>query len=141
MEAKGEYRMKQKVIHTSGIRKTAVARATLKPGKGVIRINGLLLDHYSTELRRLKIKEALLLAGDVVKKVDIKVNVKGGGPNAQAEAIRLAIARALAEYDSKLKDIYLEYDRQLLVADTRRKEQRKPLHHGKARAKKQTSYR
>ncbi len=133
--------MKDKVIHTSGSRKTAVARATLKKGSGIIRINGLLLDHYSTELRRMMIKEALMLAGDVVNKVDIKVRVKGGGPNSQAEAIRLAIARALVEFEPKLRDVFLAYDRQLLVADTRRKEQRKPLHHGKARAKKQTSYR
>ncbi len=131
----------KKIIHTSGIRKTAIARATLKEGKGKIRINGLLLENFSTELKRLKIKEPLMLAGDIVKKVNINVRVHGGGPTAQAEAIRLAIARALAEYDAKLKDIFMEYDRQLLVADTRRKEQRKPLHHGKARAKKQTSYR
>ena len=130
-----------KVIHTSGTRKTAVARATLKPGKGVIRINGLLLENYSTPLRRMKIKEALILAQDIVKKVNINVNVRGGGPNAQAEAVRLAIARALVSYAPKLKEVYMDYDRQLLVADTRRKEQRKPLHHGKARAKKQTSYR
>jgi ribosomal protein S9 len=53
----------------------------------------------------------------------------------------LAIARALVEKDKKLKEVFLDYDRQLLVADVRQKESAKPNSHGKARAKRQKSYR
>jgi len=133
---------KPKIVHVSGKRKTAIARATLKPGKGRIRINSLLLDAYEPELARMRIQEPLLLAGPIANKVDIAVNVKGGGWSAQTEAVRLAIAKALAEYGGEeLKKKFLEYDRHLLVADTRRKEPRKPMRHSRARAKRQTSYR
>ena len=129
-----------KVIHQSGTRKSAVARATIKPGKGKIKVNGLLLDNYSDEMSRLRILEPLVLAGDLIKKVDISVRVNGGGVNGQADAIRLAIARALVDYDQKLKKLYDDYDRLLLVADVRRKEACKP-NMSKARAKRQKSYR
>lgn len=130
-----------KVIHVSGTRKTAVARATLSAGAGVVRINKNLLTILPQNIFRAKIEEALLLAGDVAKKVDVNVNVKGGGPNSQSEAVRLAIAKALAIFDKKLHSRYLEYDRAFTVADVRRKETHKPNCHGKARAKRQKSYR
>ena len=129
-----------KVIHQSGTRKSAVARATIKPDKGKIKVNGLLLDNYSDEMSRLRILEPLVLAGDLIKKVDISVRVNGGGVNGQADAIRLAIARALVEHDKKLKKVFDDYDRLLLVADVRRKEACKP-NMSKARAKRQKSYR
>ncbi len=130
-----------KTIHVSGKRKKAIARATLKQGSGTVRINNVLLDHWQPFLAREKIYEPLILAGNVWKTVDIKVNVFGGGVMSQAEASRLAIAKALTEYEPKLKQVFLNYDRNLLVADIRRKEVSKPNCHGKARAKKQTSYR
>ncbi len=129
------------VIHTSGKRKRSIARATLKPGKGVIRINNILLDAYEPKLARLKIQEGLIIAGDVVRKVDITVNVKGGGVNSQAEAARTAISKALVEFEPKLKEKYLDYDRNFLVNDVRYKETKKPGTHGRARAKRQKSYR
>ncbi len=132
--------MSDKVIHASGKRKRAIARAILKQGKGIIRINGKLLDLYFPEVYALKVKEPLILAKDLSKKVDIYVNVFGGGLNGQAEAARIAISKALVQKDKKLKEIFLKYDRALLVADTRRKETRKPGR-SKARARKQTSYR
>ena len=82
-----------------------------------------------------------MLAGDLANGVDIHVSVNGGGFNAQAEAARLAIARALVKHSKKLEKVFLTYDRHLLVADVRRKETRKPNTHGKARAKRQKSYR
>ena len=85
-----------KIIHVAGKRKRAVAKATLKPGKGIVRINNQLIDNYEPQLARLKLKEPLILAGDAAKSVDINIRVSGGGFNAQAEAARLAIARALA---------------------------------------------
>lgn len=133
--------MATKIIHTSGKRKSAVARATLRPGQGKIRINRMVLENYSHPFLKLKIKEPLILAGEKAKEIDIDISVNGGGISGQAEAVRLAIGRALAQYDKKLEKEFENYDRQLLVADVRRKETRKPGRHSKARAKTQKSYR
>ncbi len=129
-----------KVIYTSGKRKKSIARATLRHGKGKVRINKVLLDNFTPKLARLKLREPLLLAGDIANNVDINVNVFGGGIMGQAEASRLAIARALVKFDKKLEDVFLKYDRHLLVADVRYKEVYKPGD-SKARAKRQKSYR
>jgi len=124
-----------------GTRKTAVARATLKEGKGKVRINNVLIDAYGPDMQRMKVLEPVLIAGDTAKKVDIRVTVTGGGFNAQAEAARVAIARVLVAFEKKLEKQFQVYDRHLLVADVRRKETHKPNRHGKARAKRQKSYR
>ncbi len=129
-----------KTIVTSGKRKRAIATATLKAGRGVVRINSLLLENYEPSLARMKIGEPLIIADKIAQKVDISVTVVGGGFIAQADAVRLAIGRALAEFSPSLKDTYLAYDRQLLVADVRRKEPAKP-NDSKARAARQKSYR
>lgn len=130
-----------KKIITSGRRKQSIARAVLKEGTGRIRVNKLDLSIVQPAMSRLKMTEPLMLAGDVAKKVDIDLTVRGGGNITQGDAVRLAIARALVEYSPKLKELYLNYDRQLLVADIRVKESAKPNHHSQARAKTQTSYR
>ncbi len=130
-----------KVIHVSGTRKRAQARATLWQGKGIVRINGHEVQTLEPESTRLKIQEPIILAGESAKGVDISVSVFGGGQTSQADAIRLTIARALSAYNKKLEPIFLKYDRNLLVADVRRKETHKPNCHGKARAKRQKSYR
>ncbi|HII30123.1 30S ribosomal protein S9 [Candidatus Woesearchaeota archaeon CG08_land_8_20_14_0_20_47_9] len=132
-----------KVVNSSGKRKRAIARATIKEGKGSVRINRLPLDIYEPKLARMKLREPLQIAGRIADKVDISVKIKGGGFMSQAEAGRLAIARALVEWsgDSKLKSDFENYDRWLLVGDTRHREMRKPNRHGKARAKVQKSYR
>ena len=75
-----------------------------------------------------------MLAGDVASKVNIDIIVHGGGFINQADAARLAVARALVAYSGRLKEIFLDYDRHLLVADIRVKEAGKPNHHGQARA-------
>jgi len=132
-----------KTIHVSGKRKQAIARATIRSGKGRVRINNILLDNITPQLSRMKISEPLALAGDRAKEIDIAVRVNGGGVSSQADAVRLAISRAIVEFysDKKLEKTYLEYDRQMLVADVRRKEVSKPNCHGQARAKRQKSYR
>ena len=132
-----------KIIQVSGKRKRAIARATLKNGKGNVRVNNQMLESFEPKFARMKIMEPLILAGDLAKKIDINANVAGGGIISQAEAVRLAIARALVEYSKSktLKEDFLKYDRHLLVADTRRKEASKPNRHGQARAKRQKSYR
>ncbi len=129
-----------KIIHTSGKRKRAIARATLKPGTGLVKINRKKLNVYNPKMARLKLKEPLILAGNIANEVNININVKGGGVISQTEAARLAMSRALVKYNKKLEKIFLSYDRHLLIADVRRKETCKP-NTSKARAKRQKSYR
>ncbi len=131
-----------KVVHTSGKRKTAIARATLRSGKGRVRINSKPVEFYQPELARLKIKEPIELAGKQANRVDINGNVEGGGVMGQAEASRTAIARGIVQWfdDEKLQKLFQNYDRALLVNDTRRKEPKHPMGRG-ARKKRQKSYR
>lgn len=136
--------MDKKII-VSGKRKTAVARAVIKPGSGIVKINNRPLEVFDF-YRKLQILEPLKIAesiiGDNIKKIDIYVNVKGGGIQGQTEAARLAIARALVKFteNSKLKKEFINYSRDLIDADIRKKEMRKPRD-SKARAKRQKSYR
>lgn len=134
--------MAKETISTSGRRKQAVARATLKPGKGVVRINRMNLENYQPLAARMRIMEPLMLAGDAALKVNIDVSVRSGGWSSEADAARLAIARGLLEFtgSKSLKQSFLDYDRQLLVADVRRNEPHKP-NDSKPRAKRQKSYR
>src|SRR3989344_6271373 len=97
-----EKKQTQKIVHVSGKRKRAIARVTLKPGKGIVRINHLLLDFYKPELARMRIQEPLLLAGLISKKVDISINVKGGGWNSQTDACRTGIGKALVQFNPSL---------------------------------------
>ncbi|NIA03122.1 MAG: 30S ribosomal protein S9 [Nitrospirae bacterium] len=132
-----------KVINTSGKKKTAIARATLKDGKGRVRINKKPLEIYEPEIARLKIMESLSFVEDkVISKIDIDVNVQGGGVIGQADAVRTAVGKGLVEWtgDIALKDAMLSYDRNLLVNDSRQKETKKFGGPG-ARAKTQKSYR
>lgn len=133
--------MKKKILAT-GKRKTAAARATIEPGSGQVFINSIPLEAFGNELTRLLLKEPLLLAEALVSKVDIRVIVHGSGIMAKAEAARIAIARGLVAWSGSndLKKKFLEYDRNMLVYDPRRKETKKPLGRG-ARRKKQTSKR
>lgn len=132
----------KKVVNVSGKRKSAIARATVKEGRGRVRINRYPLEIYEPEIARLIMQEPLLLAGERAKKVDIDIRVSGGGYMGQAEAARTAIARGLVEFfgDEELKNHFLSYDRSLLVNDPRRKLPKKPLGRG-ARKKRQKSYR
>ena len=134
--------IKKVVVNTSGKRKTAVARATVKKGNGLIRINKKPVEIYEPEIARWKILEPIKIAGKYVDKVNIDVNVRGGGFVSQANAVRTAIARGLVEFtgDPSLKLAFLDHDRSLLVNDPRRKEPKKPLGRG-ARKKRQKSYR
>ena len=132
---------KSKTFQGTGKRKTAIAKATLYPeGKGVVRINSLLLNSVEPAVLREFMKEPLIIVSDVAKTVDIDVTTSGGGFSGQAAASRLAIARALVNYDKKLKKNFTTYDKFLLVADTRFKEERKP-NDSKARANRQSSKR
>jgi len=128
---------------TSGKRKTAIARATVRIGKGRVRINNVPVEIYEPKIARDKILEPLLLAGDNVwKQVDIDIKVSGGGFMGQAEAVRTAVARALFRWakSSHLQTVFTEYDRTLIAGDPRRREPKKFGGPG-ARAKDQKSYR
>jgi small subunit ribosomal protein S9 len=132
----------KKVIHTSGKRKTAIARGKFREGKGRVRINKRPVELYQPELARLKITEPLTLAGESVDAIDIDVKVIGGGIMGQAEAARMVIAKGLVQFtnDMDLKEKYNQYDRTMLVGDPRRSEPKKYGGRG-ARARKQKSYR
>ncbi|MEM7825709.1 MAG: 30S ribosomal protein S9 [Candidatus Aenigmatarchaeota archaeon] len=135
---------KPKIIISLGKRKSSVARAKIKIGSGKVTINSKPIETWGTEMMRMKIMEPLILAGNFSKKVDIKVKVVGGGITGQTDATRMAIATGLVEFlkDEELKKRFLEYDRNLLVADIRRPEPRKPSRSKKgARRHKQRSKR
>ena len=142
-------RKKNKVVNTSGKRKKAVARATVKAGKGRVRVNSEPIQILQPALSRQKAMEPLIIADAMnrMSKVDINVLIHGGGVMGQTDAIRTAIARGLVHYnggaegiDDELRDEYLRFDRNLLVNDPRRKEPKHQLGRG-ARKKKQKSYR
>jgi len=131
-----------KVAIASGKRKTAVARAVVKNGKGRVRINHVPLEIWEPEMARLTVMEPIALIGDKAKKVDVEIKVRGGGIMGQAEASRTAVARAIMKYfkDPEIEKVYKSYDRTLLVNDVRRKLPKLPMGRG-ARKRRQKSYR
>jgi small subunit ribosomal protein S9 len=134
--------LKTQTILTSGKRKTAIARAATKKGKGIITINGYPIEFHPVQILREKIFEPIQLVGDKINEVNIEVEVHGGGTTGQADAARTAIAKGIVEYfgDDKIEEMFRLYDRTLLVNDIRRKLPKKPQGSG-ARAKRQKSYR
>ena len=140
---------KKKSVESSGKRKTAIARASVKAGKGRVRVNSEPIELLQPALARRKAMEPLVIADAMnrLSKVDINLTTTGGGIMGQTDAIRPAIARGLVHYnggaegiDEELRDEYLRFDRSLLVNDPRRKEPKHQLGRG-ARRKKQKSYR
>ena len=128
-------------INTSGKKKTAIARASIKAGTGKVRVNSIPIELVEPESSRLKMLDPFDIAEEKLRdKVDITVKVNGGGWSSQTDAIRLALARCLTEANKSLIQKFLDYDRHLLIADTRRKESCKP-NDSKARSKRQKSYR
>ncbi len=128
----------------SGKRKTAIAKLRLKVGNGKVFYNGL--PHTELNLfHKLALTEPLKIyereMGDTLK-YDLYLKTHGGGREAQIEASRLTIARALLVLTGSevLKKAFIKYDRNMIVEDVRRKEARKPGD-SKARAKRQKSYR
>ena len=146
-----------RVVIATGKRKTAIARAVIKSGKGRVRINGIPIELYPIEMARIKMMEPLLLAGEKIRNlVDINVNVNGGGVMGQADAVRMAIARGLVAFFScndnneeckkmrsiaeKLEKIFVEYDKTMITGDPRRTEPEKYMRYS-ARRRWQKSYR
>ena len=133
----------KKVLVVSGKRKTAAARAVVKPGVGRIRVNRTPVEIFEPEIAREKIMEPLLQAGeDVWKQLDMDIKTSGGGYMGQAEAARMAVANALLKWtkSTHLRTVFTEYDRTMVAGDSRSKEPKKFGGPG-ARAKEQKSYR
>lgn len=134
---------KQEKLIVSGKRKTAIAKAAIKQGSGIIKFNKQPYQNLSF-FRRLIIQEPVEISKQVLGNFnfDLDVRVSGGGQKGQIEAARLAIAKALVKFtkSAELRKAFLSYDRNLLIADVRRKEAYKPGD-SKARKKRQKSYR
>jgi len=111
-------------IQATGRRKTAVAAIRMSPGTGLITINKRPFEEYfrTTVLQSHAIRP--LEVANVVKSFDIQVKTTGGGSSGQAGALRLAIARALLEYNPELRPA-LKAEK-LLTRDPRKKERKKP---------------
>jgi small subunit ribosomal protein S9 len=132
-----------KNIQTSGKRKSAIARATIHPGTGIIRINGIPVNKLQPRLARLKIEELLVIADDEkLQTVNFDVDVRGGGVLGQIDAARIALTRAILKFLGKKRIIKAirVYDKGMISGDKRRIE---PKHWGgrKARKRFQKSYR
>ena len=133
----------KKIVTISGKRKTATAKATIRTGKGRIRVNNVPLEIFEPQTARLKMMEPILQIGDDLRnQIDVNVKVSGGGFMGQAEAARMAMARGILRWTKSkhLQSIFTEYDRTMLAGDPRRKEPKKFGGPG-ARARFQKSYR
>jgi small subunit ribosomal protein S9 len=130
------------IVLSTGKRKAAVARATVRKGIGKVRVNDRPLELVEPEIVRQKIQEPLLMVGDRSKTLDIAVEVRGGGIVGQASAARTAVARGLLLWlkDDSLRDMFRHYDRSLIVNDPRRKLPKRPGGRG-ASQRRQKSYR
>jgi small subunit ribosomal protein S9 len=122
----------------TGRRKSAVARVFIKPGKGVIVVNGKAIEKFfGRETGRMVVRQPLELTKNLTT-FDIRVNVYGGGESGQAGAVRHGISRALIEYDAGLKPTLSAAG--LVTRDAREVERKKVGLH-KARRRKQFSKR
>ncbi len=107
----------------TGRRKSAVARVRVRPGTGVFKINGREVDEYFTELRDRAYATAALQVTEMLGKMDVQVNMHGGGYAGQAGAVLLGVARALRTYDCTLEDVLRENG--YMTRDSRRVERKK----------------
>ncbi len=123
------------VINTSGRRKTAIARIYMSQGNGKMMINGRELnDYFKTNVLIYKVLQPLELTNNQGK-YDIRVNLEGGGITGHAEALRLAIAKALVEMNAEYRPILK--DKGLLTRDPRMVERKKP---GRPKARKRFQF-
>lgn len=122
-------------VHKIGRRKTAVARIYVSKGKGNITVNKReFTNYFTTPTLQYKVKQPLALTENLAS-FDIKVNVYGGGVTGQAEAVRLAITRALVEIDEEHKAILKPEG--LLTRDPRMVERKK---YGQKKARKKFQF-
>ncbi|VVB68398.1 30S ribosomal protein S9 [Candidatus Norongarragalina meridionalis] len=141
MAEKVAKKKKSKIAQARGKRKEAIARATVREGKGLVRVNDHSIDALPSFIRQI-VTEPLNFIEDAQRtKLDVRVTVRGGGVMGQAQAARTAIARALAlHFGDDMRKRMIEYDRSLIVEDPRRVEPKK-FKGPKARARFTKSYR
>jgi small subunit ribosomal protein S9 len=127
--------MPQPLCQTTGRRKEAVARVRLRPGGGVITVNGRELENYfPTPTHRMILSEPLRLT-NTAEAYDVDCSIHGGGVSGQAGALRMGIARALCEIDPELRSQLKKAG--LLTRDDRKKESKK---YGLKKARKAPQY-
>lgn len=123
------------VINVSGRRKTAVARVYMKPGNGVITVNGRdFKEYFPTAILQYTVQQPFELT-DNIGKFDIQSNLDGGGYKGQAEALRLGISKALVELDETYRPVLKAQG--LLMRDPRMVERKKP---GQKKARKKFQF-
>lgn len=123
------------IINTIGRRKTSVARIYMQPGKGEITVNDRTIETYFPfELHQIIVKQPLALVG-VSGSYDIKINLDGGGITGQAEAARMAISRALCEFDAEHRSALKKEG--FLTRDPRMVERKKP---GRRKARRRVQF-
>ncbi|WP_256002471.1 MULTISPECIES: 30S ribosomal protein S9 [Pedobacter] len=123
------------VTNTSGRRKTAVARIYLKDGNGTITVNGKDHKEYFPTLPLQYIVNQSFEVAEVIGQYDVQVNVAGGGVKGQAEAVRLAIAKAIVELDADKKSALRA--KGIMTRDMRMVERKKP---GRKKARKKFQF-
>ncbi|MFH1447226.1 MAG: 30S ribosomal protein S9 [Candidatus Micrarchaeota archaeon] len=133
---------KEKFFQARGKRKESVARATVSEGKGIIRINSMSIDNIEPASLRDIVLEPVHIAGASASKLDIHINICGGGVVGQMQAARVAVAKAILKYtgSEELKQKMISVDRNMIIEDKRRVEPKK-YKGPKARARSQKSYR
>jgi len=127
--------IKPSTVVYAGRRKTAVARVRILPGAGRVFVNGMFMgDYFTSVAQEWAVIEPLRVAG-VENRVDVIVNVRGGGKSGQAEATRLGIAKALCELNEEIAKKMRKGG--FLARDPREKERRK---YGLKKARKAPQY-
>ena len=122
-------------VHKIGRRKTSVARVYVRPGTGIIKVNGKeAKDYFSTDVLVYKVNQPFTLT-ETVAQYDVTVNVFGGGITGQAEAIRLGISRAMCEINAEFRLVLKPVG--LLTRDARMVERKKP---GQKKARKRFQF-
>ncbi|MGI0100368.1 MAG: 30S ribosomal protein S9 [Candidatus Micrarchaeaceae archaeon] len=142
---KASKKQDRQIVFVKSKRKRAIARASAKSGSGRIRINGYDINMFEPlELRRLMLEPVHVSSSthEAARRMDIDINVYGGGQSSQAQAVRGAIAKSISESSDgdSVKKEYMAFDRFMLIDDTRRVEPKK-FKGPKARARFQKSYR
>jgi len=123
------------IINTIGRRKTAVARIYMQAGNGAVTINGReLKEYFPSEILQIILNQPFATVNSTAA-YDVKVNVKGGGIAGQAEAVRMAIARALCEADLENRPALKKEG--FLTRDSRMVERKKP---GRRKARKKFQF-
>ncbi|MDX2062809.1 MAG: 30S ribosomal protein S9 [Bacteroidia bacterium] len=124
------------IANTVGRRKTSVARVYLEPGSGKVSINDReMTDYLQHGVLLMKVRRPFEVVGTTLEAYDLRVNVHGGGPNGQAEAIRLGISRALEKLNPDFRGALKKEG--LLTVDSRQVERKK---YGKVKARRSRQF-